>query len=282
MPACPLVFDLPAESGIIIFFIPDWGPLMNNFRQNWWRCLFGSVMLSFLMPLPGHAAAGAAVADPLPALVTSILESYGGKAALTGVKSVVARGTIADFMKNKEGQYARFFAPPQKLRIEIMADQGGEIRILDGMRGWQGHADALKEVRPVALQSMIYQYTYLDLPMGLADSSVVVTYGGKHILKGRQADLLLVEAIGAPKLRVYVDPVNRLIVRVAADFDMGMGASELSTEYEDFRPVGKVRFPFRLVNYAGEMKLSVISLSDIQVNTDLPKEIFSPNPTPKR
>lgn len=232
------------------------------------------------MPALGHTAEKEA--DPLKALVASVLESYGGIDVVSRVKSVVAKGTIADFMKNREGEYARYYARPQKLRIEIMADQGGEARVLDGMRGLQGTPNALREARPVALQAMIYQFTYLNLPMGLADNSSVVTYGGKDNMKGRQVDLILVEVIGAPKLRVYVDSESRLIVRVASDFDMGMGSSELSTEYEDFRRVGKMLFPFRLVNFAGDMKLSVISLSDIQINTDIPKEIFSPNPNLNR
>jgi hypothetical protein len=123
---------------------------------------------------------------------------------------------------------------------------------------------------------MVYQYSYLDLPMAFTDDSYKVSYGGRQVLHDRQLDLLVIEAEGAPRLRVYVDPEKRHIVRVAADFNMGMGSSELATEYEDYRPVGKVLFPFRLINYAGELKLSVISLSEIRVNEAIPPEMFSP------
>lgn len=219
--------------------------------------------------------------DELPSIFAAILNAYGGKEAVSDVKSVVAKGTISDFMKNREGGYARYFAQSQKLRIEIMADQGGEVRVLNGMKGWQGSPNALKEARPISVQSMIYQYSYLNLPMGLAENIYSVTYGGKQEFKGRQVELMIVNINGAPKLRVYVDAETGLIIRVAADFDMGMGASELSTEYEDFRAVGKTRFPFRLVNYAGNMMLSVISLADIQINPDITQELFSQNPLQK-
>lgn len=232
--------------------------------------------LLLLVLLPAVSRAEEAKGDPLKVIVAAMLEAYGGKDAVAGVTSVAAKGTITDLMKGREGLYARYFARPRKLRIEIMPEQGGEVRVLNGAGGWQGRPDALREARPVTIQSMIYQFAYLDLPTGLADSSYAATYAGKHDLRGREVDLLHVEVNGAPRLKVYVDPVKRLIVRVAADFNMGMGASELATEYEDFRRVGKNLLPFRLVNYAGDMKISVLSLSDIQVNGTIPDTLFSP------
>jgi hypothetical protein len=243
--------------------------------QSMFRKILAAGFLSLLM-LPTFSHAEEASASQLNRIVAAILDAYGGKDAVARVKSVVARGTIADFMKDRQGAYARYYARPQNLRIEIMPDQGGEVRILAGNRGWQGSADALKEARPVTIQSMIYQYAYLDLPMGLADNSYKVSYAGSQELKGRLAEVLEIEVKGAPRLRIFVDRESHLILRVASAFDMGMGASELSTEYEDFRPVGKVLFPFRLVNYAGGMKLSTISLSDIQTTIAIPPELFTP------
>ena len=232
--------------------------------------------LLLLVLLPAVCRAEEAKGDPLKVIVAAMLEAYGGRDAVAGVTSVVAKGTISDLMKGREGLYARYFARPQKLRIEIMPEQGGEVRVLNGAGGWQGRPEALREARPVTIQSMIYQFAYLDLPTGLADNSYAATYAGKHDLRGREVDLLHIEVNGAPRLKVYVDPVKRLIVRVAADFSMGMGASELATEYEDFRLVGKILFPFRLVNYAGEKKISMLSLYNIQVNTAIPEAMFSP------
>jgi len=240
------------------------------------KTIFVFVFLAVAL-LPKEGRAEEKPVDSLQDTIAAILTSFGGKASVDAVKSVAAKGTISDFMKGIEGEYARYYARPLKLRIEIMSDLGGEVRVLNGTRGWQGNTTVLKEAKPISVQSMLYQYTYLDLPMGFADSSVSVTYGGKTELNGRSHILLHVETAGAPKLRVFVDPKKHLIVRVAADFNMGMGSSELATEYEDFRLVGKVLFPFRLINYAGNMKLSVITLADIKVNAVIPDTFFSQN-----
>ena len=218
-------------------------------------------------------------ADRVNHIVAAVLTAHGGKEAVAGVQSVLARGTISDFFKKAQGEYARYYARPQKLRIEIKADREGEVRILDGNRGWRGSLSTLVEVQGAPLQAMAYQFAYLDLPMGFADGTYSVTYEGKKEHRGRTLNLLVVEAKGGQRIRVYTDPESNIIVRAAADFSMGMGSSELSTEYEDFRPVGKVLFPFRLVNYAGEKKLSVISLSEIMINPAVPGNIFGPTST---
>jgi len=239
-------------------------------------CITFTAVLLAIICFPAISNAEDAGSEKPNRIISAVLEVYGGNGPVSKVKSVVAKGSIFDVMKNKQGEYARYYSRPNKLRIEIMPDQGGEARILDGSKGWQGSPEALKEARPVTLQSMKYQYSYLDLPMGFADKSYNVTYGGISDYRGKRVEMLLVDVKGAPQLRVFIDPEKRLIVKVASDFNMGMGSSELSTEYEDFRPVGKLLFPFRLINYAGQMKLSVITLSDIQVNVEIPEQKFSP------
>ncbi len=212
--------------------------------------------------------------ERLKFILTAMFEAYGGRDLLAGVKTVVALGEIRDFSKDLQGGYARYYARPQQLRIEIMPELGGELRILAGNRGWRGSPATLVEVGQAPLQAMYYQYTYLDLPTGFVDSSYAVSYAGKREFKGREVDLLLVEPKVGPAVRIYVDPEKGLILRAAADFNMGIGSSELATEYEDYRPVGKLLFPFRLINYAGRTMLSIISLTDIQINIDIPAAKF--------
>ena len=210
-------------------------------------------------------------------LVASILRAYGGAEMVGKVRSVTATGRITEFLSGATGYYARYFARPGKLRIEVMPQQGGEIRLLNGDRGWQMGSAGFTPVAPLELQAMIYQYNYLDLPMGLVAKDYAVKAEGQQVIEGRETYLLLIEPKNALTISILIDAKTHLIVKVSAKFGMGMmGAGELATEYYDFRPVAGVLFPHRLLNFAGKLKLSEIVLDEIAVNRQLPADLFAP------
>ena len=235
--------------------------------------LLGSLMLAGCSTDPAPSSQ-----PPLQQKIDALLAAYGGRAALARVTTVAAHGRIDDFLRQSRGGYARAMRRPGGLRIDIMPEKGGEVRILDGERGWQGSGSTLHEANPLSLSSMRYQYGYLDLPMSLADGSAKVSDGGRLDLYGQLHDVLLVDLDNAPQLRVYLDPERLLIRRIEADFSMGgMGTSQLGTEYEDFRKVDGVLFPFRLNNFAGGKNISVITIERLNLNQPLPKGVFAPN-----
>ena len=83
---------------------------------------------------------------PAEAIVASMLKSYGGAESIKKIVSVTAKGRIDDFLNGKTGNYARYFESPGKLRIEVIPELGGEIRIPDGNRGWLGGSDGFLSV----------------------------------------------------------------------------------------------------------------------------------------
>ena len=235
--------------------------------------LLGSLLLAGCSTDPAPSSQ-----PPLQQKIDALLTAYGGRAALARVTTVAAHGRIDDFLRQSRGGYARAMRRPGDLRIDIMPEQGGEVRILDGDQGWQGSGSTLHAANPLSLSSMRYQYGYLDLPMSLADGSAKVSDGGRLDLYGQLHDVLLVDLDNAPQLRVYLDPERLLIRRIEADFSMGgMGTSQLGTEYADFRQVDGVLFPFRLNNFAGGKNISVITIERLNLNQPLPKGVFAPN-----
>lgn len=239
--------------------------------------VFIHLLLIVVLPATAHADKRA------DEIVSRILQEYGGTEAIGRIRTVAARGTIVDFFAGTEGAYNRYFERPGRLRVEIMPDRDGEVRILNGNDAWQSGQSGIVKARPLTRCSMRYQYAYLDLPMGFADKTLPVAYDGTEQFGDHVAHLLRITLPDAPEVRVYVDTTTFMIVRVATDFSMGiMGESELSTEYGDFRPENGVLFPHLLSNYAGEIKLSEITLPQIQVNALLPAPLFSPAPSARR
>lgn len=236
-----------------------------------------SVLLLVLLLFSGKCRGEEVKTDRTSEVVASMLKAYGGADAVRKVNSVTAKGRITEFLSGKSGDYARFFERPGKLRIEVMPELGGEIRILNGDHGWQASTQGFIPVSQIELQSMLYQYSYLDLPMGLSDGSYRAKYAGRQQYNGHEADLLLIEPKNAPRLGILVDAKTHLIVRVDASFAMGaMGTGELSTAYGDFQPVEGVQFPHKLISFAGGIKLSDIELTTIKVNQRISPKLFAP------
>jgi outer membrane lipoprotein-sorting protein len=241
------------------------------------RLNLAASVLATLLLLTGAANRGEEKApDRAGEIVASVLKAYGGARAVGKVVSVTARGRITEFLSGKTGEYRRYFQRPKKLRVEVMPEQGGEIRILDGDQGWQSSEGEFVLASQLELQSMLYQYSYLNLPMALAKENYPVKYGGRQRGGGLATYLLLVEPKKAPRLGILIDAKTRLIIRVDASFAVGTGTGELSTVYGDFRPVAGVQFPHKLTSFAGGIKLSEIVLDEIEVNREIPSELFAP------
>lgn len=213
--------------------------------------------------------------EPLKRTIERTLEAYGGKAQIRKIKTVSAHGLIDDLLRKSSGGYARTMQRPDKLRIDIMPEKGGEVRILDGSTGLQGSGQKLSPANPISLSSMRYQFGYLDLPMSLADGTAEARHTGFRELHGRPMEVLSIQLANAPTLTIYVDFETNLIRRVEAIFNMGsMGSSLLGTEYHDFRMVDGVLFPFKLYNYAGTSNISIITITRLTVNKPLPGGSF--------
>ena len=235
-----------------------------------------ALLLMFLL-FSGKCRGGEIKDERAAQVVASMIKAYGGVEAVRKVISVTAKGHITEFLNGKTGDYIRYLERPGRLRIEVMPKQGGEIRILNGDHGWQASGEGFIPVSELELQSMLYQYSYLNLPMGLANGNYQAKYVGKQRYNGREAYLLQIEPNNAPRLGILIDAKTNLIVRVDASFAMGMmGMGELSTEYGDFHSVEGVQFPHILTSFAGGIKLSEIILGDIRVNHKIPHDLFAP------
>ena len=71
--------------------------------------------------------------------VDSVLEAYGGREQVEKVVTIAAHGRIDDFLRNVTGGYARTMSSPGSLRIDIMHERGGEVRIQRQVHGLAAH-----------------------------------------------------------------------------------------------------------------------------------------------
>ncbi len=209
-------------------------------------------------------------------VIAKIIQAYGGKDALARVSSLTAEGKITTFMPKDEGTYFLTMKRNRKLLVNIKYTKRTEKRILNGSRGYSGTDKEVTEVTGSAYDAMVYQYNQMDLPYGLLDGTFRAKYLRKDNFHGRPADILKVTDRAGNEMEAVVDSENYHIVKTTGTFGTGQEKAGLSAEFEDFRKVDGILFPFIIVNYADGFKISVTRIIKYTINPDIGDLVFSP------
>lgn len=200
----------------------------------------------------------------LDALVGRIIQAYGGKAALRRARVVRQIGTL-ETMRGL-AKTGRYFAAPDRLRVEIEYPQGGgEVRVLDGARSFRNGEPVSGPPR----EAMILQAARLALPGLLLQRKLVDL--GEVRREGKR-----LRAIGVPlddglSLAIAVDPKSGLILRSEGQLPEGV---RFATVYSGFRKVNGVLFAFREENFASGQQTGETRLQQIELLDAAPQEWF--------
>lgn len=217
------------------------------------------------------AAAGPAAAQSVGQLVDTMLAAYGGRERLEGVRTLHMTGTTTALRNGQTGTVERWFAVPDRLRIDIRYPSGeGEDRILDGAEGWRNGARAQDQLRA----SMVLQAARFRLPLLLAE--LPAQEGGRI---GAQAGVLRVLSVdlGAGLgLDVMVDQATGLIRRSRGRLAFGGQTMEFTTDYDDFRLVDGVLIPHHERHGAMGSITGESTLQKVEVDAPLGDAVFRP------
>lgn len=234
-----------------------------------------AIVLALLAALPAASFA----ADDLGELVNKTVEAYGGEEALRKAVAVRQTGRLTATMRGpKEGTLTRAYQRPDKLRVEVaLAGEAGEIRVLDGARGWrQG-----KEATGMALDAMVMQAARLGLPLSLLDRKADLKDLGMVSRVGMELQALELPLRDGMVMTVEIDPATGRIRRSAARSPRkggmhGGGSVEFATGYDDFREAAGVLFAFKETNFAMGQHTGDTFIEKIEVMDALPETTFKP------
>lgn len=200
----------------------------------------------------------------LDALVARVVKVYGGEAALRRARALRQIGTLET--ARGVAKTGRYFAAPDRLRVEIEYPQGGgEVRVLDGARAFRNGEPVSGPPR----EAMILQAARLALP-GLLLQRKLIDLGEV------QRDGKRLRAIGVPledglSLAVAVDPKSGFILRSEGQLPEGV---RFATVYSGFRKVDGVLFAFREENFASGQQTGETRLQQIELLDAAPQEWF--------
>jgi hypothetical protein len=230
-------------------------------------------LLSWLAPALVALVAASAPKPDAATLVGRCIEAYGGRAGLARSASAVHTGTVTSILHpGVVGQIGRAYRRSGKLRVEVRFGEDGEIRILDGGRGWrQG-----QEVASGQLASMILQAARLDLPSLLWTWIDRLEDRGTMELDGRTLRVLAVKVAPGLLVEADIDPSTGRILRSRGSSTGGPMPLEFTTTYSDFRTVDGVLVPFHEANWANGSSTGETVLAKVEFPRELPDELFRP------
>jgi hypothetical protein len=209
-------------------------------------------------------------------ITEKIIAAYGGRDRIAQVVSLAAEGRIRALMRGDEGIYRRAQRRDGKLFVDIIYQYSSERRLLDGTRGFRGSPNSMEEVFGPRYLAMVYQYNQLDLPYGLLDNTLTFTELRSDILRTQPVRVFQCRDRAGNEMEVFVNAESYRIMKCTGTFRLETGMTSLSAEFGDYRFVEGILFPFGIVNFANEQKISETEISDYLINPRLDDALFRP------
>ena len=226
-------------------------------------------------PAPsGPSATPALARESVEALVRRCVAAYGGKEALARAAVTRQDGRVTSLLHaGQPGRIARAYVRPGKLRVEIAWPDGtGEVRVLDGGRGWRDG----EEASGPRLAAMILQAARIDVPALLSAWVAKVEDRGAGEVDGKPVRILAIAP--APGLLVVAEvevATARVLRSRGTSADPGMPLA-FETTYGDFRKVEGVLVPFLERNWANGRSTGETILEKVTFPKKIGEEMFRP------
>lgn len=210
-------------------------------------------------------------------LRNKIFNAYGGRERLSQIHSIAAEGKITALVSGDRGVYRRALRRDGKLFVDIQYARSRETRILNGTRALRGIDGKIEEASGPGYRAMVYQYNELSMPFALLDDSFEVSDEGHDSVNGAVVSVLRCTDRAGNSIDVFVDDATYRIVKTSGIFSVGDQSTMLSAVFGDFRFFEGVLMPFKIINYAGDTKISETIIDDYLFNARLSDALFDPH-----
>ncbi len=204
-------------------------------------------------------------------LVRKTLEAYGGRAALERFPVTIEEGVVTSGRRG-EGRLTRIFERPRRLRVSIAyVGAKGELRVLDGSRGWRDGED-VSGTPPYT--AMVLQAARMGLPLALLQGKLVDE--GMVEREGARLRALTVPLGEGLTLTAEIDPATGQVRRAVTRMTSAGGSVEFTTVFSDYRVVSGVLVPFRETSFAQGQRTGDTVLTSVELLAEAPSGAFRP------
>jgi zinc protease len=226
---------------------------------------------------PGQATA-TPVPTPVPATADQILAKYlaalGGPAAIDKLKTVVMKGTYAG-ANGAAIPYEVHMAAPDKFYILVTTQQGMIERGFDGKVGWEKGARGVNELPAGALEGLKEMFLFYS-NIKLKEQFTSLRVGRKDKIGDREVITLNARTADGRREQLFFEAESGLLVRRIRYTPTMIGVIPDQVDFEDYRDVDGVKFPFTVKVAAVEVgnPIAIRKYSEIKIDVPIDDSKF--------
>ena len=233
---------------------------------------------------PGAAAppAGQPQASPSPRppgpsaddILKKYVEAIGGQAAIDKLKTRTAKGTIVQ-ANGTSLQFELYQAAPDKFYFLVTTPQGPFERGFDGKVAWERTARGVREVTGGELANFKAGNSLLSL-INLKEQYARPPRVRRDKIGDRDVFFLDGMTTDGKRMRLYFDATTGLLLRRATGTPTVIGMIPDQVDFEDYREIDGVKFPFTARASTIEVgnPVSTRTFTEIKVNAAVDEAKF--------
>lgn len=203
-------------------------------------------------------------------ILQKYLSAIGGEEQ---VRSVTDRVTdMKGMVQGIETEIMFFQKYPNKLCQRIIVGEVEQKIIYDGTKGVKITGDVVQEISGNELVKLSYD-AVMNLILDPESQKVNLQFKGIEEINGRNAYKILLMLPNGAEWIHYYDMESGLKVRDTKDIFAPQGKFLQIHEFDDYRNVEGILYPFKIKQFLGSQMLD-FTVESIKVNTGLTDEIF--------
>ncbi len=249
-----------------------------------------TVDITIPRPKPKAAVVPAATEESLARgrqALESAIKGRGGLEALKAVRdiSILSRLTQATPIGEQQFVSKRHLLLPDKFRQDVVTPFGEITLILNGESGWQKGPRGTGPAPPPLMEQLrkeLARELTLLLPQAL-EGGRTVQFVERAAVNDRPADVIVVSDASGDATWLYVDAENGQVLKMSFQGTSPReGPVQEERFYSDFRPVGNLLLPFKVVALQNGQKSSEQTVTNLELNTGVDPALFQPPPAEEK
>lgn len=233
-------------------------------------------------PQPSPRPAGEATASPAPTpagptadqILAKYLDALGGQAAIDKLKTIVMKGTYAG--ANGEAlSYEIYMAAPDKFYIIVTTQQGTIERGFDGKLGWERGPRGVTELAAGVLAGLKEKFLFYS-NIKLKEQFTQMRVGRRDKIGDHEVISIGGRTADNRREQLFFDAQSGLLLRRIRYTVTMIGVIPEQTDFDDYRDVDGVKFPFTVKVAAVEVgnPLATRSYTEIKLNVPIDDSRF--------